>query len=108
MPGEESAGGAFRASGSRGRDCPRSGPSGKPALCPSPRCARPDLFSTTHPRPTTGDSAMFRKFSLCLSIGLVVLLTGCDPPPALDGVTKAPVHIDLKADTPAVPGETQA
>jgi hypothetical protein len=51
---------------------------------------------------------MFRKFSLCLSIGLVVLLTGCDPPPAIDGVTKAPAHIDLKADTPAAPGKTQA
>ncbi|MGO4259550.1 hypothetical protein [Lysobacter sp. TAB13] len=51
---------------------------------------------------------MFRKFSLCLSIGLVVLLTGCEPPPAIDGVTKVPAHIDLKADTPAAPGGTQA
>ncbi|MBT2747174.1 MULTISPECIES: hypothetical protein [unclassified Lysobacter] len=51
---------------------------------------------------------MFRKFSFCLAVGLVVLLTGCDPPPALDNVTQAPAHIDLQADTPSAPGETQA
>jgi hypothetical protein len=49
---------------------------------------------------------MLRKFSLCLSLGLAVLLTGCEPP-IVDGVSKAPVHIDLQADAPAVPTETK-
>ncbi|MGH8079905.1 MAG: hypothetical protein ACREP7_04970 [Lysobacter sp.] len=44
---------------------------------------------------------MLRKLSVCLALSLV-LLTGCEQPPRFtDDMSKADVHIELRADTPA-------